>query len=144
MPDERLLIGRREHVALPDWGIPRIRAKVDTGARSSALDVLGYDLWQTEGGKTRVRLRLALNRNRTDRYRIFEADFVRFVSVRNSGGSCEQRPLIETTIRLGPVTQRIRLTLTDRAPMRYRMIVGREALCGKFIVDVSRKYVLDG
>ena len=144
MPDERLLIGRREHVALPDWGIPRIRAKVDTGARSSALDVLGYDLWQTEGGKTRVRLRLALNRNRTHRYRVFEADVVRFVSVRNSGGSCEQRPLIETTIRLGPVTQRIRLTLTDRAPMRYRMIVGREALCGKFIVDVSRKYVLDG
>ena len=144
MSDERLLIGRREHVALPDWGIPRIRAKVDTGARSSALDVLGYDLWNTDDGKTRVRLRLALNRNRTDRYRVFEADVVRFVSVRNSGGSCEQRPLIETTIRLGPVTQRIRLTLTDRAPMRYRMIVGREALCGKFIVDVSRKYVLDG
>ena len=107
MPDERLLIGRREHVALPDWGIPRIRAKVDTGARSSALDVLGYDVWQTDGGHTRVRLRLALNRNRTDRYRVFEADFVRFVSVRNSGGSCEQRPLIETLIRLGPVTQRI-------------------------------------
>ena len=144
MSDERLLIGRREHVALPGWGIPRIRAKVDTGARSSALDVLGYDVWQTDGGQTRVRLRLALNRNRTDRYRVFEADVVRFVSVRNSGGSCEQRPLIETTIRLGPVTQRIRLTLTDRAPMRYRMIVGREALCGKFIVDVSRKYVLDG
>ena|SRR5215831_16645683 len=144
MSDERLLIGRREHVALPDWGIPRIRAKVDTGARSSALDVLGYDLWQAEGGKTRVRLRLALNRNRSDRYRVFEADVVRFVSVRNSGGSCEQRPLIETTIRLGPVTQRIRLTLTDRASMRYRMILGREALWGKFIVDVSRKYVLDG
>ena len=144
MPDERLLIGRREHVALPDWDIPRIRAKVDTGARSSALDVLGYDLWQTEGGKTRVRLRLALNRNRTHRYRVFEADVVRFVSVRNSGGSCEQRPLIETLIRLGPVTQRIKLTLTDRASMRYRMILGREALYGKFIVDVSRKYLLDG
>jgi hypothetical protein len=144
MSDERQLIGRREHVALPDWGIARLRAKVDTGARSSALDVLGYDLWKTDDGLVKVRLRLPLNRNRPDRYRVIEADVVRFVSVRNSGGGCEQRPLIETMIRLGPVTQRIRLTLTNRASMRYRMILGREALRGKFVVDVSRKYLLDG
>jgi len=144
MSDERLLIGRMEHVALPDWGIPRLRAKVDTGARSSALDVIGYDTWETKEGRTRVRLRLALNRNRPERHRVIESDVLRFVTVRNSGGGCEQRPLIETMLRLGPVTQRIRLTLTNRASMRYRMILGREALCGKFVVDVSKKYILDG
>jgi hypothetical protein len=144
MTDERRLIGRKEHVALPEWGISRIRAKVDTGARSSALDVLGYDLWKTESGQLRVRFRLTLNRNRPDRYRVIEADVVRLVSVRNTSGVSEQRPLIDATIQLGTVTQRIRLTLTDRAAMRHRMILGRQALRGQFVVDVSKKYVLDG
>jgi hypothetical protein len=143
MSDERLLIGRKEYVAFPDWDIPRIRAKVDTGARSSALDVLSYDLLEIEGRQLRVRFRLALNRTRPDRYRTLEANVLRMVRVRNSGGGCERRPLIETTIRLGPVTQLIRLTLTDRTAMRYRMILGRQALRGRFVVDVSQKYLLD-
>jgi hypothetical protein len=144
MPDERLLVGRKEYVAFPEWGIRRVRAKVDTGARSSALDVLGYELWEVDGQGLRVRLRLALNRRRSDRYRVVEAPVVRMVAVRNSGGACEQRPLIEATIRLGAVTRRIRLTVTDRAAMRYRMILGRQALRGQFVVDVSKKYVQGG
>jgi hypothetical protein len=141
MSDERLLIGRKEYVALPDWGIPRIRARVDTGARSSALDVLSYDLLETEGRPARVRFRLALNRTRPDRFRTHEANVLRMVCVRNSGGVCERRPLIETTIRLGQVTKLIRLTLTDRTAMRYRMILGRQSLRGQFVVDVSKKYL---
>ena len=144
MSDEVLLVGRKEYVAFPDWGIRRVRAKVDTGARSSALDVLGYDLWEVDGQGLHVRLRLALNRGRSDRYRVVEAPVTRMVAVRNSGGACEQRPLIEATIRLGLVTRRIRLTVTDRAAMRYRMILGRQALRGKFVVDVSKKYVQGG
>jgi hypothetical protein len=139
-----LTIGRKEYVALPDWGIRRVRAKVDTGARTSALDVLNYDLWETEGQGLRARLRLALNRKRPDRYRIVEVPVLRLVSVRNTGGVCEHRPLIETTIRLGSVVRRIRLTVTNRAAMRYRMILGREALAGAFVVDVSRKYLQCG
>jgi hypothetical protein len=142
MSEARHLIGRREFVALPDWGIPRLRAKVDTGARSSALDVLAYDLWQSADGRMHARMRLALNRKRPDRYRVIETPIVRMVSVCNTGGARELRPLIETTLRLGPVTKRIRLTVTNRAAMRYRMILGRQALWGDFIVDVSRKCVL--
>jgi hypothetical protein len=141
MSGERLLIGRKEYVAFPDWGIRRIRAKVDTGARSSALDVLDYDLWEVEGQGLRARLRLALDRNRPDRYRVVEAAVVRMVAVRNSSGASESRPLIEATIRLGPVTRRIRVTLTDRTAMRHRMILGRQALRGQFVVDVSKKYL---
>jgi hypothetical protein len=137
-----LVIGRKEYVALPDLGIERLRAKVDTGARSSALDVLGYDLWQTADSGMRVRLRLALNRKRPNRYRIIETAIVCMVSVCNTGGLRELRPLIETTLRLGPVTKRIRLTITNRATMRYRMILGREALSGDFVVDVSKRYLL--
>ena len=144
MSDELMLVGRKEYVAFPEWGIRRVRAKVDTGARSSALDVLGYDLWEVDGQGLHVRLRLALNRRRGDRFRVVEAPVTRMVAVRNSGGACEQRPLIEATIRLGPVTRRIRLTVTDRAAMRYRMILGRQALRGQFVVDVSKKYVQGG
>ena len=59
-----------------------------------------------------------------------------------TSGVCERRPVVETLLRLGPVEKRIRVTLTNRAPLRHRMILGREALNGTFVVDVSRKYLL--
>ena len=64
------------------------------------------------------------------------------VIVKNTGGVSEQRPLIETTIRLGPVTKRVRLTVTHRSGLRFPVILGRKALEGDFIVDVSKKYLL--
>src|SRR5262249_32781399 len=140
---EPLVIGRKEYVAFPTWGIRRIRAKVDTGAHTSALDVLGYDLWEVEGQGLHARLRLALNRKRPDRYRVVEMPVLCMVSVCNTGGVRELRPVVETTIQLGPVTRRIRLSVTDRTAMRHRMILGREALHGAFIVDVSRTYLMD-
>ena len=66
------------------------------------------------------------------------------VVVSNSSGMREQRPLVETTLRLGPVTKRVRLTITNRAGMRFPMLLGREALAGCFLVDVSPKYLLKG
>jgi ribosomal protein S6--L-glutamate ligase len=69
---------------------------------------------------------------------------LRTVVVSNSGGMREERPLIEAAVRLGPVHKRIHLTVTNRARMRFRMILGRQALAGSFIVDVSRKYLLRG
>ena len=62
--------------------------------------------------------------------------------VRNTGGIREERPVVETAVRLGPIHKRIRITITNRSSMRYRMILGREALNGDFLVDVSRKYLL--
>jgi len=62
--------------------------------------------------------------------------------VSNSGGGRERRPLLEALVRLGPVETRIRLTVTNRSHMRFRMLLGRRALAGTFVVDVSRKYVL--
>ena len=64
------------------------------------------------------------------------------VMVRNTSGQTEQRPLIETTIRLGPVCKRIHLTVTDRSRMIFPVILGRTALTGDFVVDVSRHYLL--
>jgi hypothetical protein len=137
-----LLIGRQERIALPDWNVRRVKAKVDTGARTSALDVVGYDLTQAPGGGLVARLRLALDPKHPDRLTVVEAPVLRMVVVRHSNGTCEQRPLVETRARLGPITKPIRLTVTNRASMRFRMILGRHALAGDFVVDVSKKYLL--
>ncbi len=140
-PVRPLTIGWKEYLAFPAWGIRKVRAKVDTGARTSALDAASYDLYHADGGLF-IRLRLALRHRGEARLRLIEAPVLRMVVVRNSNGMCEQRPLIETEIALGPVTKRIQLTVTNRAGMRYRVILGRQALAEDFVVDVGRKYLL--
>jgi hypothetical protein len=135
------LIGRREHVDFPDWGVTRVRAKIDTGAYSSALDVAGHELLETEGGPV-AELRLILNRRRPAAVRVVRAPVVGFTTVRSSTGCEQRRPVIEALVRLGQVTRRIRLTVTDRSSMRCRMLLGRQALAGAFVVDVRGKDLL--
>lgn len=133
-------IGWKEYVSLPDWGIERVKAKMDTGARTSALDVPDYQLVGT-GPKMRARLRLNRLRTRKTRPIEIEVPVLGMVVVRNSVGMCEERPVIETTLVLGPVRKLVRMTLTDRSKMLFRMILGRTFLVEDFVVDVSRKYV---
>jgi hypothetical protein len=137
-----LTIGWREYVAFPDWDIRRIKVKVDSGARTSALGVAGYDLRPVEGVGVVADLRLVLSRKHPERVRVVQAPVLRMVSVRNTSGIYEERPLIETTVRLGPVVKRVSLTIASRSRMRFRMILGRKALEGDFLVDVSRQYLL--
>ena len=136
-----LPIGWKERLDFPDWGLKRVRVKIDTGACTSALGASGYELVDVDGGRI-VRLRLALNRRRPEQTAVIEAPVVRMVHVTNTGGGREERPMIETMIRLGPVTKRIRLTITSRSAMRFPMLLGREALAGSFVVDVGRRDLL--
>ncbi len=136
-----LPIGWKERLDFPDWGLKRVRVKIDTGACTSALGASSYELVEVDG-RLMVRLRLALNRRRPEKTAVIEAPVLRMVYVTNTGGGREERPMIETTIRLGPVQKRIRLTITCRAAMRFPMLLGREALARSFVVDVSRKDVL--
>jgi hypothetical protein len=136
-----LLIGWKERLDFPEWGLRNVRVKIDTGACTSALGAASCELVQSADGLT-ARLRLALKRRRPNETILVEAPVLRMVQVTNTGGGREQRPMIETTIRLGPVQKRIRLTITRREGMRFPMILGREALAGGFVVDAARKYVL--
>jgi hypothetical protein len=136
------VIGWKEYVEFPDWGLRRVRAKIDTGARTSALGVAGYDVQESPDGGLVAVLRLATSRRHPERVAVIRADVLRTIVVRNSGGVKEHRPLVETRIKLGPVTKVVRLTITYRSGMLCPMILGRQALAGEFIVDVSRKYVL--
>jgi hypothetical protein len=141
-PARPLLIGWKEYVELPDWGLRRLKIKVDTGARTSVLDVAGYELQDRPGRGTVALLRLALNRKHPERLTLVEAPVLDFITVTSSLGVSEQRPLFETRLRLGPVLKTIRLTVTNRSDMIFRMLLGRKALAGDFVVDVSQKYLL--
>jgi hypothetical protein len=136
-----LTIGWKEYVDFPGWRLRHVKVKIDTGARTSALGVVSYNL-REDGTGLVAELRLALHRKQPERVTVVHVPVIRMVVVSNSSGMREQRPLVETEVKLGPVTKRIPLTVTNRASMLFRMILGRNALSGDFVVDVSRKYLM--
>lgn len=135
-----LVIGWREVVALPDWGIEKVNAKADTGARTSAIDVL--DLEELPGD--RVRFHVARFRKNRDRDRAVEviAPVVRRSRVRSAHGTTHDRLFVHTTIRIGDHTKRIELGLVCRKRMICRMLIGRAALAGDFLVDSEQKHMI--
>jgi len=143
------VVGWKEYLALPELGIGRLKAKVDTGARTSTLHVAALStLAEHPDGTAELEISLLLDRSnrrhrsRPERATTARALMLRRVTVTDSGGHREVRPLIATELVLGPVRKRIFLTLTDRSGMLFRMILGRKALEGDFLVDVSQKYLL--
>lgn len=136
--DEPRIIGVAEYVDLPAWHIWRLRAKIDTGARSSALHVENI----RELGAGRVRFDVRLSRNQHERRVTVEARVARRGQVRPSSGELEARIFVAVRVRIGPVEREIELSLVDRGRMIYRMLIGRRALAHAFLVDPSRRYVL--
>ncbi len=135
-------IGWSEWVALPDLGVPRLHAKIDTGARTSALHVAAMKQIGERGGKPVLELTLPIGR-RVDRGPFVTAKVRvrRYVVVRDSGGHAERRPVIETTLVLGGAARRVRVTLTDRGDMLFPMLVGRTSLGEGVIVDPNRRHL---
>ena len=135
---EPLVIGVTEYVDIPEWRILRLRAKIDTGARSSALHVENI----RELGSGRVRFDVRLSRNQTERRVTVEARIARRGQVRPSNGELQARIFVAVTVRIGPVEREIELSLVDRGRMIFRMLIGRRALAHAFLIDPSRRYVL--
>lgn len=136
--DEPLLIGWTEFVDLPDWGVKKLRAKVDTGARTSALHVENIE----ELPRGYLRFDVVLHRKKRDRRIHVKAKITRHGSVRSSTGHQSRRYFVETTLRLGPVERKVEISLVDREKMIHRMLLGREALRGPFLIDVDRRMAL--
>ncbi len=137
---DKKLIGWREWVALSELGLSRIKAKVDTGARTSALHAFYAERFQSKG-RDRVRFRVHPKQGRRDIEIECVTDLVGVREVRDSGGHLEARMVIQTPVTVGDQTWPIELTLTDRDIMKFRMLLGRTALRGKFIVDPGRSFI---
>ncbi len=131
-------IGYQEFVAIPAWGIDRLLAKSDTGARSSALDAKNI----TELPGNRVRFDIALSRNNREKTITVEAPIVRHTRVRSSHGHTTQRLVVHAPLRVGTVDITIEVTLVSRKRMICRMLLGRTALADTFLVDSGRRFVL--
>ena len=132
------ICGWRERIALPEWGVRRLKAKADTGARTSAIDV--SDL--TELPDDRVRFHLVVDRAHPEKVVEVEADIIRRARVRSSLGDRHERLVVRTTMRLGPVEKEIEIGLLCRKNMLCRMLLGRSALQPDLLVDSSRTHLL--
>ncbi len=126
-------------MGLPDLGIRRIKAKVDTGARSSSLHALDLELFEQDGTDW-VRFTVIPVQNRTDRRVKVTARVLEVRSVRSSSGIAQLRPVIVTNVALLGVTWPVELTLANRCDMGFRMLLGREAFRSRFLVDAGRSY----
>jgi hypothetical protein len=134
------VVGWREWVALPGLGIGRIKAKVDTGARSSALHALDLETVERDGG-TWVRFTvLPIQRSHQGEVRV-EAPLVDRRSVRSSSGRAEMRPVIRVDVEVGGLRFPVEMTLTRRDQMGFRMLLGRTAIRRRFVVDAGRSYL---
>ena len=141
MPDSESLatIGWREWVALPDLGVAAVKAKIDTGAKTSSLHALEIEEFRRRGALW-VRFRMQPYQQQSQTIIEAEALLTEYRHVRSSNGQLDHRPVIRTRITLLGQTWPIELSLSDRHEMGFRMLLGREALRERFWVDPGASF----
>lgn len=137
---EPTTLGWREWVALPVWRVAHLKAKVDTGARTSSLHAFGLE-WFDLDGSPWVRFEVHPWQRSTADSVVAEAAVVATRDVRSSSGDVEHRPVVHTSIVLAGHAVAAEVTLTRRDEMGFRMLVGREALRNRFLIDPGVSYL---
>ena len=140
MSGDKWVLGWREWLDFPELGISTIKAKVDTGARTSCLHAFYVEPFEREGADW---IRFGIHPNQRDNVTEVhcEAPVKDKRVVRDSGGHEESRYVIETTISLGDQRLSAEVTLTDRDSMKFRALLGRTAIRRHYLVDPGRSFV---
>jgi hypothetical protein len=140
MEDKRVLktIGWRELVALPELGLHRIPAKIDTGARTSSLHATILEEFEREG---QIFVRFAVDFPDQQVRQVCEAVHMDWRGVTSSNGSTQLRRIIKTPLKIGGARFRAEISLADRSDMRFPMLIGRSSLRRRFVVDSGHSWL---
>jgi ribosomal protein S6--L-glutamate ligase len=141
MKANKTLIGRKEWCALPSLGIHKIRAKIDTGAKTSALHAENIQFLKNQGVDC-VTFALTPFADEEDDDSFCVCPITDIRNITSSNGKKEVRYVIRADFSMGNIQKNIELTLTNRHLMRYNLLLGREALTPHFVVDPSKAYLL--
>ncbi len=141
MQQNKVIFGSEEWFSFPDLGIPTIKARVDSGAKTSALHAINITPFIKDGANW-VKFDINPIQNNLKTILHCEAPLVDKRIVKSSSGFREQRFVIQTTLDIGNASWLIEMTLTNRDSMGFRMLLGREAMSGRVLVDPEQIYLL--
>lgn len=140
-PRTPVAVGWREHVALPELCESPIKAKIDTGARTSSLHAFDLKIAGHDGVLMATFEIHPVQRSKRSAVKV-SCPVTKFVKVRSSSGHVDTRPVVRTPIELAGYRYKIDITLTSRDEMGYRMLVGRSAIRRRFVVDAGKSFIL--
>lgn len=138
---QKLIVGSLETCDLPELGIFDLEIRVDTGAKTSSLHVDNLSKFQ-KGGRPWLKFDIHPDAYQTKKVITCEAILHDLRRVKSSNGESEQRYVIQTTLKLGADQWPIQITLTDRSDMSYLMLLGREGMADRLLVDPSKTFLL--
>lgn len=139
--NEKLIVGCLEACALPELGIEDLQVRVDTGAKTSSLHVDNMKKI-TKNGKPWMQFDIHPDIYDVAQVTNAEAPLSDIRRVKSSNGVSEQRYVITTLLRLGKDSWPIEISLTDRSDMSYLMLLGREGMSDRILVDPSKTFIL--
>ncbi len=141
MPQNKIILGSEEWCSFPELGIPAIKARVDSGAKTSALHAINIAPFLKDG-ENWVKFDINPIQNNLKTVIHCEAKLIDKRIVKSSSGFREQRYVISANLKIGNDVWEIEMTLTNRDSMGFRMLLGREAMSGRILVDPEQKYLL--